>query len=165
VLTTPWDEFDLAYFISYAMYNYISLPFSLSYPGFAVSEVALEVPHREAGETWRLLEVTHPDSWPTHTKVQRLYYGEEDHLLKRMDYSTDVLGGVAAHYVADAKRVGGLIWGTFRRVVVRVTAVEGGYDSVRDVPMLAKRSGFVLNFDEVEVCSEDGRVEMDVVRV
>lgn len=72
------------------MYNYISLPFSLSYPGLQVEEEAL---HSEAGETWRVLKVTYPDGWPTSTKVPRLHFGEEDHLSKRMDYRTDVLGG------------------------------------------------------------------------
>jgi hypothetical protein len=34
---------------------------------------------------------------PAHTKVQKLYFGD-DFMLRRLDYVTDVLGGVAAHY-------------------------------------------------------------------
>jgi hypothetical protein len=41
--------------------------------------------------------VTYPDDVPAHTKVQKLYF-DQSFMLKRLDYTTDVLGGVAAHY-------------------------------------------------------------------
>jgi hypothetical protein len=46
-------------------------------------------------------EVTYPDDVPAHTKVQKLYFGN-DFMLRRLDYVTDVLGGVAAHGVCSA---------------------------------------------------------------
>ena len=50
----------------------------------------------EGGETWRVLEVIYPDGISAHTKVQKLYF-DDGFMLKRLDYVTDVLGGVAAH--------------------------------------------------------------------
>src|SRR5260221_523402 len=51
-----------------------------------------------------------------HTKVT------SDGLLKRMDYTTDVLGGVASHYLYDPKNFAGLVVPTRRRVVQRTPA-------------------------------------------
>jgi hypothetical protein len=41
--------------------------------------------HVEGRETWRVLEVTYPDEVPAHTKVQKLYFGD-DFMLRRLDY-------------------------------------------------------------------------------
>jgi hypothetical protein len=40
---------------------------------------------RYVGETWRVLEVTHPDGWPAHDKVQEFYFGEHVFLLRRLN--------------------------------------------------------------------------------
>ena len=51
--TTPWDRLHLLYFIGYAMWNYITVPFLFSWDGFVVRELE---PHIEAGEScgpWR----------------------------------------------------------------------------------------------------------------
>ena len=68
--------------------------------GFATRELEA---HVEGRNTWRVLEVTYPDDVPAHTKVQQLYFGD-DFMLRRLDYLTDVLGGVAAHYCYDPSR-------------------------------------------------------------
>jgi hypothetical protein len=39
--------------------------------------------------------MTYPDEVRAHTKVQQLYF-DDDFMLRRLDYVTDVLGGVAA---------------------------------------------------------------------
>jgi hypothetical protein len=33
--------------------------------------------HVEGRETWRVLEVTYPEGVPAHTKVQKLYFGDD----------------------------------------------------------------------------------------
>jgi hypothetical protein len=62
--------------------------------------------------------VTYPDEVPAHTKVQKLYFGE-DLVLTRLDYVADVLGGVAAPYCYDHAPIDGLVFPTLRRVVRR----------------------------------------------
>jgi hypothetical protein len=52
------------------------------------------------------------------TKVQRLYFGD-NFMLRRLDYVTDVLGGVAAQYCYDHVTIDGLVFPTLRRVVRR----------------------------------------------
>ncbi len=96
--------------------------------------------HVEAGETRRLLEVTYPDDVPAHTKVQKLYF-DESFMLKRLDYTTDILGGVATHYCYDPMTFDGIIIPTLRRVVRRTT----------DGPLLSGRTSFILDYVDVSV--------------
>jgi hypothetical protein len=65
--------------------------------------------------------VTYPDDVPAHTKVQQLYFGD-DLMLRRLDYVTDVLGGVATHYCFDHVTIEGLVFPTLRRIVRRTPA-------------------------------------------
>lgn len=97
-------------------------------------------PHVEGRETWRVLKVTYPDNIPAHTKTQELYF-DGTFMLKRWDYETDVLGGVAAHYCYDPKPFGGIILPTLRRVVTRTP--EG--------PHMTGPSAFVLDYSDVGV--------------
>jgi hypothetical protein len=62
-------------------------------------------------------------------------------MLKRWDYETDVLGGVAAHYSYDPVTVEGIVFPTLRRVVLRTP----------DGPLLSGRTSFVLDYTDVEV--------------
>jgi hypothetical protein len=96
--------------------------------------------HVEGRETWRVLEVTYPDDVPAHTKVQQLYFGD-DFMLRRLDYVTDVLGGVAAHYCYDHVTIDGLVFPTLRRVVRRTP--EG--------PLLSGRTSFILDYTNLVV--------------
>jgi hypothetical protein len=137
VRETPWDALHLTYFLGYALWNYLSAPFLFLEAGFSVQELA---PHPEGLETWRILEVTYPPNIPAHTAVQKLYFDDEG-MLKRLDYTADVLGGVAAHYCYDPKAFGGLLMPTLRRVVRRTP--EG--------PLLSGRTSFMLDYVDVEV--------------
>jgi hypothetical protein len=137
VWETKWDRLHLAYFIGYAIWNYVSVPFLLAEPGFETRELG---EHYENNETWRVLEVTFPDGVPAHTKVQKLYFGQ-DLLLRRLDYKTDVAGGVAAHYCFDHREYGGIVMPTLRRVVSRT----------EDGPKVTGRTGFLLDYIDVEV--------------
>lgn len=74
--------------------------------------------HHEANEEWKVLDVTFPDELPTHCRDQRFYFGR-DYQIRRIDYVTDIAGGVAAHYCYDLKSFDGLMIPTRRRVVRR----------------------------------------------
>jgi len=112
----PWDHHNVAYFASYATWNYLSGPFLFTLPGFVTEEVGSR---RENGETWRGLKVTYPADIAAHTKEQVLYYGE-DGLLRRQDYSVDVMGGAqGANYASDYKSIHGIFVPMKRRIYGR----------------------------------------------
>jgi hypothetical protein len=134
---SKWDALHLTYFIGYAIWNYVSLPFLLAEPGFVVHDAE---GHEENDEHWRVLEVTYPDDVPAHTKQQRFYFGA-DLMLRRIDYSTDVARGVAAHYCFDHREHAGIIFPTLRRVVSRT----------EDGPNVTGRTGFLLDYVEMAV--------------
>jgi hypothetical protein len=136
--STPWDRLHLTYFIGYAIWNYLSAPFLFTRSGFTAQELE---EHIENGETWRVLEVTYPDAFPAHTKVQKIYF-DDDFMLKRLDYTTDVIGGVATHYCYDPKTIDGIVIPTLRRVVRR-TPEEG--------PLISGRTSFLLDYVDVVV--------------
>jgi hypothetical protein len=137
VRETPWDRLHLTYFFGYAMWNYLTAPFLFARPGFETCELER---HSEAGETWRVLEVTYPDDIPAHTKVQKLYF-DDGFMAKRLDYVTDVLGGVAAHYCYDPVTFDGIVIPTLRRVVRRTP----------ERPLISGRTSFVLDYVDVRV--------------
>jgi hypothetical protein len=137
VRETPWDRLHLTYFLGYAVWNYLSAPFLFARTGFMTRELEA---HVESRETWRVLEVTYPDDVPAHTKVQKVYFGD-DFMLRRLDYTTDVLGGVAAHYCYDLVTIDGLVFPTLRRVVRRTP--EG--------PLLSGRTSFILDYTDLAV--------------
>jgi hypothetical protein len=145
-LAHPWDDLHLLYFISYAMVNYLTAPFLFSEPEFEVQEIE---PHEECGQTWRVLQVVHPDNYPTHTKVQKFYFGSNDFLLRRLDYAPDVMkeGAAAAHYCYDYKSYDGLMIPTTRRVVAR---------SPEGKTALTGPTGFWLFYTEVCIIDQDG---------
>jgi hypothetical protein len=62
--------------------------------------------------------VIFPPEIPTHSARQTFYFNDEG-LLQRLDYATDVAGGVAAHYCFDHVTFDGIVVPTFRRVVKR----------------------------------------------
>src|SRR5271166_4624317 len=110
---TPWDDLHVAYFNSYALWTYLTIPFLYTYPEFVTEELP---PWREDGETWRPLKVTFPDSVASHGREQVSYFGE-DGLLRRHEYTVDVLGGApGVNYASDYRSVQGLQVPTKRRV-------------------------------------------------
>lgn len=110
---TPWDRLHAAYFDGYALWTYLTQPFLCAYPGFNVEEIE---PWQEAGETWRRLKVTFPETIASHAREQVSYVGP-DGLLRRHDYTVDVLGGAAgAHYIDDYRETAGIQIAHRRRV-------------------------------------------------
>jgi hypothetical protein len=110
---TPWDDMHLAYFSSYALWNYLTIPFLYTYPGFVTEELG---PWEESGEQWRPLKVIVPDSIASHSREQVAYFGP-DGLLRRHEYTVDIMGGAAGlNYAADYRNVDGIMVPTKRRV-------------------------------------------------
>lgn len=134
---TKWDELHRLYFVGYALWNYLTTPFLLAGEGFELEELA---PHAEDGETWRVLRAAFPAWAPTHCPVQ-LFYFASNGMLKRIDYQTDVAGGVASHYPYDPKTFHGIVVPTRRRVVQRKD----------NVPKLTGITGIFLEFTDVDV--------------
>ncbi|MCV7152171.1 hypothetical protein [Mycolicibacterium pyrenivorans] len=112
-LETPWTPLQLAYFAGYAMWTYLSEPYSLTFPGVRTEELG---DWHENGQTWRRLAVRYPDSIATHSADQVLYV-DSDGLLRRRDYQVDIAGGSpAAHYMDGHREFDGIVL-PVRRIV------------------------------------------------
>lgn len=110
---TPWDDLHVVYFSGEALYTYCNTPFLCTYDGFASEEIP---PIQVGAETWRRLKVAFPNTIKSHTKTQIFCFGP-DGLLRRHDYTVDVLGGVPGfNYASDYRNVDGIIIPTRRRV-------------------------------------------------
>ncbi|MGO4287570.1 hypothetical protein [Bosea sp. TAB14] len=110
---TPWDKFHAGFFTGEALWTYLTLPFLYTYPGFEVEEIE---PWHEDGETWRSLKATFPDSITSHTTTQITRFGP-DGLMRRHDYTVDILGGATgANYTSDYRDFQGIKMPTKRRI-------------------------------------------------
>jgi hypothetical protein len=113
---SPWDDFQVAYFAGQASWNYFVAPFLFARPDFAVEEGE---PWAEDGEVWRRLVVVFPPSIVAHSRRQT-YYFDDRGLLRRHDYTVDLLGGgPTVHYPSDYREFDGIMVATRRRVYVR----------------------------------------------
>ena len=111
---TPWDDLHVAYFDSYALWTYLTIPFLYTYPGFVTEELP---PWQEDGEVWRPLRAIFPDNIASHTREQISYFGE-DGLLRRHEYVVDIMGGArGANYAYDYCKVDGIMVPMTRKVV------------------------------------------------
>jgi hypothetical protein len=113
---TPWSSLQLAYFVGYGLWMYLTVPFSLLHDGVTCEEVD---PWVEDGEMWRALKVTFPPSYVTHSSEQTLYF-DATGLLRRHDYVVEISGGNrVAHYLYDHRTFDGIVFATRRRVYLR----------------------------------------------
>ena len=113
---TAWDDIHVAYFSGEALWTYFTFPFLLTSRGVVTEEVT---PWQENGEQWRRLQVQYPENIVTHNRLATAYFGD-DGLLRRYDYTVDVLGGnMAANYASDYKNVDGVAVPMKRRVYRR----------------------------------------------
>lgn len=127
---TPWDEVHVIYFVGEALWTYLNTPFLYTQDGFSTEEIA---PIDVDGEIWRRLQVTFPDHIKSHTRTQVSCFGP-DGLLRRHDYTVDILGGATGlNYASEYRDVGGIILPTNRRIY----AFEGDYQPVWD-PLLVR---------------------------
>jgi hypothetical protein len=84
--------------------------------GVEVEEIE---PWQENGETWRVLRAYFPGSIETHNRVQDFFFGE-DLMLRRHDYTVDVVGGLAAaQLTSDYVSANGIRLPTRRRAYAR----------------------------------------------
>ena len=111
--TRPWEDVHVAYFNSYALWNYLAAPFQFASPGYTSRELG---EWEENGESLRPLKVTFPDGIATHTKQQVAYFGPEG-LLRRLEYTADVLGGAKGlNYATEYREINGIMLPMKRRV-------------------------------------------------
>lgn len=127
---TPWDDIHVAYFVCEALWTYLNTPFLYTHGGF----ISQEIPSIQVDdETWRRLKVTFPDNVKSHTREQISCFGP-DGLLRRHDYTVDILGGATGlNYASDYLDVDGIIVPTKRRVY----AYEGDYQLVKEPLLVA----------------------------
>jgi hypothetical protein len=114
---TAWDDIQVVYFASYAIWNYLTLPYLLTTPGIHTAEIE---PWRGADPSWRRASADfHKATVETHNRLQ--YYSfDSDNLVVRHDYDADVLGGTPASNQAAAYcEFSGLLFPTRRRVTAR----------------------------------------------
>jgi hypothetical protein len=108
-----FDELDAAYSAGHTFWTYLTIPFLCAWDGVQAEGIE---PWQENGETWRRLRVEFPDDIATQSTVQTLCSGP-DNLLRRHDYSAEILGGSAtAHYTMDYRTFDGFGFPTRRRV-------------------------------------------------
>ncbi len=125
-LMTQWDAQHLAYFTGYAMWTYLTTPFLFKLPGFQIKEGK---PWQEDIETWRRLHVTFPTNIESHCREQVFYFDEKTSILRRHDYSVDIMGGTtSANYALEPETFGGLVIPTKRRVYM----IGKGNQPIRD---------------------------------
>lgn len=108
------DELDFLYFGGYATWNCLVTPFIFLRPGF---KYALLPPLDDPRGKVSRLAATFPPDIPTHSRRQVFYFDEQG-LLTRLDYTTEVVGGWAraAHLCENYRDFGGLKAPTRRRV-------------------------------------------------
>jgi hypothetical protein len=129
-LETPWDDMHLAYFTGEALWTYSNIPFLYTRPGFFTEEIA---PIQVDGERWRRLKVTFPDDVKSHSHEQISCFGP-DGLLRRHDFTMDILGGATGMlYAADYRDVDGIVIPTTRRGY----AWQGDYEPVLEPLLVA----------------------------
>jgi hypothetical protein len=124
-----WDDIQVAYFASYAIWNYLTLPFLLTTPGIRVAEVE---PWPAGDPSWRRIRADFGGApIATHNRLQH-YNFDSENLLVRHDYDADVLGGApASNQAAAYQEFGGLLFPMRRRVTAR-----GDYGAAGTGPVL-----------------------------
>jgi hypothetical protein len=122
-----WDRLDILYFAGYALWNYLSFPFILDYPGVSVTELPAATP----GDADRLL-ATFDSAIATHSATQ-VFHVDSARRLLRHDYTADVIGrlATAANLCLSSEQVTGLRFYTRRKVFPRF-----GHGLVMPVPTL-----------------------------
>src|SRR6202046_5263786 len=127
---TPWNDFHVIYFVGEALWTYLNTPFLYTHEGFTSEEISsIQVEN----ETWRRLKVTFPDNVKSHTREQISCFGP-DGLLRRHDYTVEILGGATGlNYASNYRDVDGIIVPAKRRVY----AYEGDYQVVKEPLLVA----------------------------
>jgi hypothetical protein len=112
-----WDNIQVVYFASYAIWNYLTLPYLLTAPGVKTAEIE---PWPAADSSWRRASADFARATvDTHNRLQ--YYNfDSNNLLVRHDYDADVLGGApASNQASEYRDFSGLLFPMRRRVTAR----------------------------------------------
>ena len=114
-----WDHQDLVFFLGYSLWNYICTPYIFNDEQFYCHE-GRDLIQRN-GKKLNTLNVTFPNSIPSHSRQQTFYYNQQG-LLERNDYTADVLSPNAngAHFCSEHKSIEGFIFPTKRSVFPRL---------------------------------------------
>jgi hypothetical protein len=126
----PWGAIQVAYFSGEALWTYLNTPFLLAQERFVTEEVeGIDV----EGDRWRRLKVIFPTEVKSHTREQFFCFGP-DGLLRRHDYTVDILGGATGlNFASEYREIDGLMCPTKRRVY----AYEGDYQLVPEPLLVA----------------------------
>src|SRR5258708_14377639 len=108
----PWDQLDRLAFVSYAMWEYMTVPFLLAESDVTVEEIE---PHQEYDKPWRRLRAVFPKRIPIPSPQQTFYF-DDDFMLRRFDFKAV---GNGAHYCFDPVSFDGLIFPTLRRIIAQ----------------------------------------------
>jgi hypothetical protein len=112
-----WSPAQAGYFLSYAIWLYLTEPVVFTFPGVRTRELE---PWQEDGESWRRLQVSFPPAIASHSAVQTYYFDSVTGLQRRIDYTVEVNGGAeVAHYTSEHRYFGRLPVPTRRRVLLR----------------------------------------------
>jgi hypothetical protein len=105
-VTSERGLIQTGYFAGYAIWDYLTGPFLLSYPGVEAREIG---PWQENGQAWRRLHVTFPKIIATRSPGQVCYFAEGG-MQRRTDYAPQVNGNAPiAHYTGEPKTSGGIV--------------------------------------------------------
>jgi hypothetical protein len=104
-----WTDQDVVHFAGYALWNYTTTPFLLTWPDVSVEELS-----------GRRLAATFPPGLPTHSSKTTFHLNDEG-LIARLDYTAEVIGpwAKAVHRCHEYDTVDGLVFATRRRVTPR----------------------------------------------
>lgn len=112
-----YDRVDVAYFLGYALWNYLLTPFMFTRPGFEVSEGEPVVVH---GSKLRQLIVKFPPGLPSHCPEQSFFINARG-LVNYFTYTVDIVGKFvhAVHYCRRYREFSGIKVPTRRRAILR----------------------------------------------
>jgi hypothetical protein len=109
-----WDELQLSYFCCVSIWNCMTAPFILAYPGVIVEEIPATV--GKANSKLHKLRALFPSRIDAFG-FEQTYHFDEALLLRQVDYHVDGTSGVISDYCSAHHEFSGLVIPTLRRSV------------------------------------------------
>jgi hypothetical protein len=115
-LSTRWDRLNLVYFLGYAFWGYLTLPYQLMRTDIVWTELG-------DGE----LQADYGSNLPVHSRIQRFWFDSKTGLLRRNDYApvAAAVGVDVANVVFEHRTSNGIPYASKRRV--KLTPVQYGW--------------------------------------
>jgi len=115
-LSTRWDRLNLVYFLGYAFWGYLTLPYQLMRTDMVWTELG-------DGE----LQADYGSNLPVHSRIQRFWFDTKTGLLRRNDYVplAAAVGVDVANVVFEHRTSNGIPYPSKRRV--KLTPVQYGW--------------------------------------